>query len=117
MPALPVHDIVEVLHDAGLRVSLVSGGDLGVSPASRLTHELRDLIRGNKAVLVDWLQAANDQAPEPPLDPEAWHELAQAYYAHHFNCNVCIAAGRGSRYGPRCGAGTGLWNAYQRTSP
>jgi hypothetical protein len=116
MSALPVQNIFEVLHDAGLHVSLVSGGDLGVSPASRLTHELRDLIRGNKAALVDWLQAANDPAPEPPANPEAWHELAEAYYAHHANCDGCIAAGRGSRYGLRCGVGAALWNSYQRTT-
>ena len=55
--------------------------------------------------------AAND--PEPPADPQAWRELAQAYYAHHFNCQTCIAAGRGSRYGQRCGAGMALWAGYQ----
>jgi hypothetical protein len=54
--------------------------------------------------------AAND--PEPPSDPQAWRELAAAYYAHHFNCPTCIAAGCGSRYGQRCGAGMALWRAY-----
>ena len=54
--------------------------------------------------------AAND--PEPPSDPQAWRELAQAYHEHHFNCPTCIAAGRGSRYGQRCGAGMALWQAY-----
>lgn len=47
--------------------------------------------------------------PEPSADPEAWRELAQAYYRHHFKCVVCIAAGRGANYGPRCGAGAALW--------
>lgn len=54
--------------------------------------------------------AAND--PEPPSDPLAWRELALAYHAHHFNCPTCIAAGLGSRYGLRCGAGIALWRAY-----
>lgn len=59
-------------------------------------------------------EAANDPetAPEPPVDPNAWRELAAAYHAHHFNCPTCIAAGRGSRYGQRCGAGMALWRAY-----
>ena len=55
-------------------------------------------------------QAANH--PEPPSDPQAWRELAQAYNAHHFDCPTCIAAGRGIKYGQRCGAGTALWRLY-----
>ena len=51
-------------------------------------------------------------APELPADPDAWRELAQAYYRHHFACHVCIAAGRGTRYGLRCGVGVALWQAY-----
>jgi hypothetical protein len=42
-------------------------------------------------------------------------ELAAAYHAHHFNCPTCIAAGLGSRYGQRCGAGTALWHSYSGT--
>ena len=56
---------------------------------------------------------ANDPAPEPPTDPNAWRELAQAYKAHHFLCKTCIAAGRGAMYGLRCGVGAALCNAYQ----
>ena len=115
MSALPVQDIFEALHDAGLSVSLAPDGGLGVAPASRLTHELRDLIRSNKAVMVDWLHAANDPAPEPPTDPNAWRELATAYHLHHFKCSACIAAGRGAVYGLRCGAGAALWNARQNS--
>lgn len=114
MSALPVQDIFEALNDAGLSVSLAPEGGLGVAPASRLTHELRDLIRGNKAVLVDWLQAANDPAPEQAADPNAWRELAAAYYAHHFSCPTCIAAGRGPEYGMRCAPGLLLWDAYDQ---
>ena len=55
MSTMPAQDIFETLHDAGLRVSLTRGGDLEVSPASSLTEELRVLIRGNKAVMVNWL--------------------------------------------------------------
>ena len=57
-------------------------------------------------------EAVNDQEPEPQTDPNTWRELAAAYHAHHFNCPTCIAAGRGSSYGQRCGAGMALWRAY-----
>jgi len=40
---------------------------------------------------------------------------AQAYHAHHFNCQTCIAAGRGNRYGGRCAVGLALWSDYNRT--
>ena len=119
MSALSIQNIFECLHDAGLTVSLVTNGGLGVSPANRLTDDLRALIRDNKPSLLDWLTAANDPAPappaEPPPDPNAWQELSEAYNAHHFGCNTCIAAGRGAQYGVRCGAGKALWNAYQNT--
>lgn len=52
-------------------------------------------------------------APEPPADPAAWHELAVAYNAHHFNCKTCCAAGQGR--GLRCGVGATLWTSYQNT--
>jgi hypothetical protein len=58
--------------------------------------------------------AENCPAPVPSADPEAWRVLAQAYYAHHFKCPVCIAAGRGTGYGFRCGTGAALWTGYDR---
>lgn len=111
MSPLPVQDIFKTLHDAGLSVSLIPNGCIGISPASRLTDELRILIRGHKAFLLDWLLAAND--PEPPVNPNAWRELAQAYHDHHFKCKYCIAAGRGAMFGLRCGVGAALWRIYQ----
>jgi len=42
---------------------------------------------------------------------------ARMYHMHHFNCNTCIAAGRGKRYGNRCTVGLALWNTYRGTSP
>jgi hypothetical protein len=112
MSALPVQDIFDALQGAGLSVSLAPSGGLVVSPASRLTSDLRELIKHNKFALVDWLQGANDPATEPPADPNAWSELAVAYHAHHFNCSACIAAGRGAQCGLRCGAGAALWQSY-----
>lgn len=138
MSILHVQEIFETLRDAGLNVSLAPEGGLGVAPASCLTPDLRNLIRCNKAVLLDWLLTeatndpggsdpdfqenlqkpemtaeADDPAPEPPTDPNAWRELAWAYHEHHFGCSTCIAAGRGAVYGLRCGVGAALWNTYQ----
>lgn len=113
--------IVDQLHGAGLTLSLASAGGLAVAPSSQLTEDLRVLIRDSKALLIDWVKAANDAdsaAPEPPSNPASptdWHALDAAYLAHHFNCPICIAAGRGSRYGLRCGVGMTLWRAYSAT--
>lgn len=60
MSALPVQTIFDALRDADLNVSLAPDGGLAVAPASRITKELRDLIRGNKAVLVDRLLEAQE---------------------------------------------------------
>ena len=110
-----VSAIVHQLHHAGLNLSLAPAGGLAVAPSSHLTADLRDLIRNSKAMLIDWLTAANDgarHAPDPPDNTVDWKEMAAAYHAHHLNCPSCIAAGRGSRYGQRCGAGMALWRAY-----
>ena len=107
--------VVAQLAHAGLRISLAPAGGLAVAPSSLLTAELCDLIRSSKAMLVDWLAAANDgasHAPDPPEAPADWKERAAAYHAHHFKCATCITAGRGSRYGQRCSAGMALWQAY-----
>ena len=144
MPALLVQGIFDALHDAGLRIALAPNSGLVVSPGTRLTHDLRELVKGNKAALVDWLHAANDPAQamglmvnplvaklvatqtqlstalssesvELPTDPNSWRELATAYHLHHFTCPTCIAAGRGAVYGLRCGTGAALWTSYQNT--
>jgi len=41
-----------------------------------------------------------------------WRVLSKAYYQHHFNCQWCICAGRGARYGKRCDVGAQLWQNY-----
>ena len=40
---------------------------------------------------------------------------ARSYHIHHFNCNTCIAAGRGNRDVNRCTVGLALWNTYRGT--
>lgn len=140
MSALPIQGIFDALLDAGLRIALAPSGGLVVSPGTRLTHDLRELVKGNKTALVGYLQAANDPAQamglivnppvaklvatqtqlstvlssesvELPTDPDAWRVLAYAYHAHHFNCPLCIAAGKG--HGLRCGTGAALHSTYE----
>lgn len=115
MTAQAVETVVAQLSDIGLNLSLAPAGGLAVTPSSHLTADLRDLIRSSKAILIGWLNAANDAAShalDPPDNPQDWKELAAAYLSHHFNCPACIAAGRGSRYGLRCDTGAALWCAY-----
>ena len=68
-------------------------------------------LRENRTALADALQA--ERAPEPA----DWHTLNAAYLAHHFNCPTCIAAGRDSRCGVRCGTGAALWRVYAQVDP
>jgi hypothetical protein len=115
MTTQAVETVLARLSNAGLNLSLAFSGGLAVGPTRRLTPYLSVLIRRNKTQLIDWLTAANDAASHEPIstvNPADWKQLAKAYYAHHVNCPTCIAAGRGSRYGQRCGEGMVLWRVY-----
>ena len=115
MTAVAIEPVLAQLTQAGLHLSLATGGGLAVAPSSHLNAELRDLIRCSKVLLIDWLTAANAAASKTPALPDnssKWKELAATYHAHHFSCPTCIAAGRGSGYGQRCNTGTALWTAY-----
>lgn len=106
-----VQSIFDALHDAGLTVTPKPNGGLNVAPSSRLTAELRALVRSGKADMLRWFaMKASNELPEPSIDPATWPELAAAYYGHHFTCKTCIASGQG--YGLRCGVGASLWRAY-----
>ena len=79
MTAQAVETVVAQLATAGLNLSLAPAGGLAVAPSSHLTADLRELIRSSKALLIDWLTAANDaagHAPDPPVNPQDWKELA-----------------------------------------
>lgn len=54
-------------------------------------------------------------APLPSLEPVDWRALDRTYLAHHAHCHACQAAGRGARYGLRCGVGAALWASYDAT--
>jgi len=115
--SLPVQSMVETLRGAGFSLSVTADGGLAVSPASRLTPELREVIRNGKADLVRWFTRPAANEIEPSADPAAWRELHAAYLEHHFNCANCQAAGRGTRYGLRCAVGISLWIPYTQSAP
>ena len=69
----------------------------------------------NADIQITEVEAAPAQAEPKRLfkKPGPWltgaeQLAAQAYHAHHFSCHECIAAGRDSQYGQRCGAGMAL---------
>ena len=115
---MPVLDFYRDLQRAGLALS-TDGEKLVITHAASLNDELRAGIRQHKQELIDYLlygEAANDRDVSPPApapEPTDWLVLDKAYQSHHFNCAVCKAAGRGVRYGLRCGVGAALWTAYE----
>lgn len=56
--------------------------------------------------------SSQDAGQGMPFISRSWHKTADSYHAHHFACRICQAAGRGSRYGERCGVGKELWATY-----
>lgn len=98
---------------SGVALRLVDGKVKASGPREAVARLLAPL-RKHRAALFNALQSLLlETVPvDAPEDPGDWHALDAAYNTHHFNCPICIAAGRGSRYGLRCGAGAALWRAY-----
>lgn len=89
---------------SGIELRLVGGKVKAIGPREAVARLLVPL-REHKAALVNALR-------EVAVDAIDWRALDVAYTMHHFNCPTCIAAGRGARYGLRCGVGMALWRAY-----
>ena len=90
--------------DAGIELQFVDG-EIKVIGKRKAVECWAPKLRESKAALIEALQP-----PEPAAVD--WRELDRAYQLHHVNCATCIAAGRGARYGLRCGTGAALWSAY-----
>ena len=110
MTAAALTQVVGVLQAAGLQLVVTPQRELKVTPAELLTPHLRDVIRGNREQLINWVGAGAAN------DVQNWETLDRAYQQHHFSCARCIAAGRGPRYGLRCGVGAALWRVYAQAS-
>ncbi len=110
-------DLIRQAQASGIELRLVDGKVKAIGPreaVARLIEPLRQhreaLTRALQFELQEVLPATPPAGAVP--EPADWHALDAAYLAHHFNCPTCIATGRGSRYGQRCGAGMALWRAY-----
>lgn len=75
MKPLCASDLLGTLTAAGMTLALTSENGLKVTPARTLTNELRETIKANKAMLVEYLQrlAANDTLAEATANPERWN--------------------------------------------
>ena len=117
-PTLTAPQTLNMARDLGVELVL-NGCDLSAVGGRNAITELAPHIRACKPELVRLLsvQAANDctaaPAAVPEPEPTDWLILDRAYQSHHFGCPTCIAAGRGVRYGQRCGVGAALWVAYE----
>lgn len=101
--------LIRAAMDAGVALKFVDGKLKAVGHVDAVAA-WAPRLRQHRAALIEALAPT---APEPPINPDAWRALDRAYLAHHTACAVCQAAGRGARYGRRCGAGMALWSAYR----
>ena len=104
--------LIREAQEAGVALRMV-GGKLKAAGELSVVQSWAPRLREHKLELIEAL-AVNDLNPslEPVADPADWRELATTYHAHHIGCPTCIAAGRDSQYGQRCGAGIALWRLY-----
>lgn len=128
--------LIQQARAAGVTLRL-ENGKIKVRGKTSVVEKLTPTLRQHKSELIAWFTQNDDlpqplprevlmeeyrlfsklqPLPEPPPDPQAWKEMAQAYHAHHFNCHTCQAAGRGSMYGMRCGVGAALWIEYSTSN-
>ena len=110
-------DLIRQAQASGIELRLVGGKVKAIGPreaVARLIEPLRQHREALTYALQFELQEVLPATPQAGETPELtdWHALDAAYLAHHFNCPTCIAAGRGSQYGQRCGVGRALWRAY-----
>lgn len=114
-PTLTAPQTLNMARNLGVELVL-NGCDLSAVGGRNAITELAPHIRACKPELVRLLsiQPANDStAITTAPEPTDWLVLDRAYQNHHFKCPTCIAAGRGTRYGLRCGVGAVLWVAYE----
>lgn len=110
-------DLIRQAQASGIELRRVGGKVKAIGPRDAIAA-LIEPLRQHREALTHALQFELQEVlpATPPADatpePTGWHALDAAYLAHHFNCPTCIGAGRGSRYGQRCGAGMALWRAY-----
>jgi hypothetical protein len=99
----------------GVVLCLIDGKVKARGPREAVNSLLR-ILRENRDALANALLAGSKTVRPSPEQcsgsaPSEWDVLDGAYMAHLLNCPICVAAGRGSQYGLRCGTGASLWRA------
>jgi hypothetical protein len=122
---------IDYLRDHGFDAK-VNGDSLAVSPASKLTADVRQYIKAHKLELIEELSAANDPPPhpmqpvaplkhDPPPAPQhfirnaataapEWIAARDQYINHLMDCRACYAP-----TGRYCVAGADLRQQYNAT--
>ena len=108
---MSVQELIREAHQAGVELRLVDG-KLKATGTHAAVALMIEPLRQHKADLVRWFIPPAPNDPEPSLDRAQWLEIDREYQRHHWKCPTCQAAGRGARYGLRCGAGAALWRTY-----
>ena len=125
----PVHAVVAVPTSENARAppGASGGGSGNEANTGGLTNAQHSCGFQEHAPTIPTIPAVLHRVPcrlcLPPLEascvhaaqPAAWREVAGQYFAHHFNCPRCIAAGQSPIDGLRCEQGMALWRAYERT--
>lgn len=109
MSRLTAADVLAILGEAGIEVSLTEDFDIKARPATKLLPLHREMLRCEKRRLVAHL--ARLTAVSQRLIPDHVVLASEKYYSHHFGCPICISGGLG--YGERCVDGKGLWFCYK----
>ena len=102
-------DVLALLGEAGIEISLTEEFHIDARPATKLLPLHREMLRCEKRRLVTHL--ARLTAVSQRLIPEQVALASKKYYSHHFGCPICISGGLG--YGERCVNGKGLWFRYK----
>lgn len=130
MSLLDVMAVIQKHHAAGAGVTPVTPDFEGgvtpepawigvVPPVTPVTPHLSDARESAQIWAIEGETSPSARPALPPApapDVENWRVLASAYHQHHFGCATCIAAGRGVRYGLRCGVGAALWADYDHAA-
>jgi len=98
-------EILATVEAAGVIVSLTLDLNLFVQPPKVLEPLHREMLKNEKTKIVSYLAGRIVRRTQLTVDRAV--SLSRIYYAHHFSCKFCIAAGKG--YGQRCKEGRTLW--------
>ena len=98
-------DLIRQAQASGIELRLVGGKVKAIGPREAVAR-LIEPPRQHREALTHALQFELQEVlpATPPSDttpePTDWHALDAAYLSHHFNCPICIVAGRGLKWTP-----------------